>query len=78
MNLYEEFSVGLTFLGLIVSSIVLLLLVKQLRLLGEQVKDARRALDLSTAEAEAENQPAARASDYGFHSGDHGEIRRDL
>jgi hypothetical protein len=56
VTLYEILSLTTAVLGLIVSTVVLLLLLGQLRLLAQQVKDSREALDLSTAEAEAENR----------------------
>jgi Domain of unknown function (DUF4760) len=56
VTLYETWSTAVATLGLVVSSVVLILLLWQLRLLAQQVEDSRKALDFSTAEAEAENE----------------------
>ena len=56
MTRYEGLSLTLAVLGLIISTVVLVLLLLQLRLLARQVADSREALDLSTKESEAENR----------------------
>jgi hypothetical protein len=68
MTTYEFLSATLAGLALVVSTVVLILLVKQLRLLSQQVSDARQAIDFATAQAEIESQRRRRQATMEFIS----------
>ncbi len=55
MSSYETSSLVISAFGLILSTVVLLLLFQQIRLLSRQVKDSKRALDHSVSQAGEEN-----------------------
>lgn len=56
MSTYETLSVIVAALALPVSTVVLILLIQQIRLLARQVDDARQAINSSTLETEQENK----------------------
>lgn len=69
MSTYELTSAILAGISLVVSTAVFVLLIKQLRLLSQQVTDARHAIEFSTAQSEAESLRQARQATMDFMAG---------